>query len=361
VTSLSEIKLRVCEAEKDEKEKGIARLSEQTLQRLGISTEAIIEITCKKTASALVEGKHKLKIQDGIAINSLIRKSIGAEINEFVTVKLATVETATNVTLAPVDMRLNVDEDFTNFVKNRLLERTFVEGNEISIKMLNHQIPFAVVRTKPKGVVKITQDLQLHILNEPFSAETVQIQQPDNLIENIESLKAVPDEKFDRLIGTVLTRYFFDWEQLEIVEVAKETETTSDIVKSTIELIKALAYKNLAGDLSLKSFAFILSEQYQYPQTKIDIITKHYEVNKAEIRSTLLFTFLKDLNSKLEGSGYLPEISARLADLKTLYGHVLDVTTSTREAVSKLSVDVKDGFDKPVDKKGKEEQKKKLW
>jgi len=79
----------------------------------------------------------------------------------------AKVKTALTITLAPVDMRLNVDEDFTNFVKNRLMERTLVEGDTTLVMMLGHAIPFTVSKTRPHGIIKVTAETRLTILNEP--------------------------------------------------------------------------------------------------------------------------------------------------------------------------------------------------
>jgi transitional endoplasmic reticulum ATPase len=84
-----------------------------------------------------------------------------------VIVRPAKVKEALNVTLAPVDMRLNVDEDFTNFVKNRLMERTLVEGDTTIVMMLGHAIPFVVTKTLPLGIVKVTAETKLTILSEP--------------------------------------------------------------------------------------------------------------------------------------------------------------------------------------------------
>jgi transitional endoplasmic reticulum ATPase len=64
-------------------------------------------------------------------------------------------------------MRLNVDEDFTNFVKNRLMERTLVEGDTTLVMMLGHAIPFTVSKTRPHGIIKVTAETRLTILNEP--------------------------------------------------------------------------------------------------------------------------------------------------------------------------------------------------
>jgi transitional endoplasmic reticulum ATPase len=87
--------------------------------------------------------------------------------NEYVIVRAAKVKPAMSITLAPVDMRLNVDEDFTNFVRNRLMERTLVEGDTTLVMMLGHAIPFTTTKTRPHGIVKVTAETKLTILNEP--------------------------------------------------------------------------------------------------------------------------------------------------------------------------------------------------
>jgi transitional endoplasmic reticulum ATPase len=64
-------------------------------------------------------------------------------------------------------MRLNVDEDFTNFVKTRLMERTFVEGDITLVMMLGQAIPFTVTKTRPHGIIRMTYETNLQILTEP--------------------------------------------------------------------------------------------------------------------------------------------------------------------------------------------------
>ena len=107
--------------------------------------------------------------RDFIRVDGFTRKNAGAAIDEYVVVRPAKVKTALSITLAPVDMRLNVDEDFTNFAKNRLLERSLVEGDIILVMMLGHAIPFTVTKTNPEGIVKITPESQIIIFNEPYS------------------------------------------------------------------------------------------------------------------------------------------------------------------------------------------------
>jgi len=165
---MSEIQLRVGDAKQRDVGRGIARLDQKTMQKLGISAGDVIEITGKRTTSAIAWPAYSEDQNQGIIrIDGFTRKNAGVSINEYILIKPTTVKNATSVVLAPVDMRLNVDEDFTNFVKNRLMERTFVEGDTTLVMMLGHAIPFTVTKSRPHGIVRITKNTNFQILNEP--------------------------------------------------------------------------------------------------------------------------------------------------------------------------------------------------
>jgi transitional endoplasmic reticulum ATPase len=138
------------------------------MQRLGISAGDVIEICGKRTTSAIAWPAYSEdQNRDLLRIDGFTRKNAGVALNEYVIVRAAKVKPALSITLAPVDMRLNVDEDFTNFVKNRLMERTLVEGDTTLVMMLGHAIPFTTTKTRPHGIVKVTAETKLTILNEP--------------------------------------------------------------------------------------------------------------------------------------------------------------------------------------------------
>ena len=165
---MSEVQLRVGDARQRDVGRGIARIDQRTMQKLCISAGDVIEIINKRTTSAIAWPAYSEdQNRDIIRIDGFTRKNSGVAINEYVVVKPAKVKTALSITLAPVDMRLNVDEDFTNFVKNRLMERTLVEGDTTLVMMLGHAIPFTVSKTRPHGIIKVTAETRLTILNEP--------------------------------------------------------------------------------------------------------------------------------------------------------------------------------------------------
>lgn len=165
---MSEAQLRVGDARQRDVGRGIARIDQKTMQKLGISAGDVIEIVGKKTTSAIAwpaysedQGRTILRI-DGFT-----RKNAGVAINEYVIARRGTVKNAISIALSPVGMRLNVDEDFTNFVKTRLMERTFVEGDVTLVMMLGQAIPFTVTKTRPHGIVRMTYETNLQILTEP--------------------------------------------------------------------------------------------------------------------------------------------------------------------------------------------------
>jgi len=165
---LVEVQLRVGDARQRDVGRGIARIDQRTMRKLGISAGDVVEIVGKRTTSAIAWPAYSEdQNREIIRIDGFTRKNAGVAINEYVVVRPAKVKNALNVTLAPVDMRLNVDEDFMNFVKNRLMERTLIEGDTTLVMMLGHAIPFTVTKTRPHGIVKVTPETRLTILNEP--------------------------------------------------------------------------------------------------------------------------------------------------------------------------------------------------
>jgi transitional endoplasmic reticulum ATPase len=166
---LSGVQLKVAEA-KQQRDVGrsIARIDAETMKALEVTVGDVIEITGKKTTAAKAWPAYPedqgLMI---IRIDGFIRKNCGASINEYVTVRKAEAEYALSVKLAPVDIRISVDNDFIRFVKDRLIDRPCTRGDTLLIMMLGHSVPFMVVSTKPNGIVKISPTTEVTILAEP--------------------------------------------------------------------------------------------------------------------------------------------------------------------------------------------------
>jgi transitional endoplasmic reticulum ATPase len=164
----NEIRLKVEEAKQRDAGRGKARIDDETMRILGIMVGDVIEIKGKKITAAVAwpayQGDQGKKL---IRIDGLLRKNAQVTLNEYVTIKKSEVKEAQNVILAPVDMRLNVDSDFVNFVKSRLIETPIVERNSVFVVILGSAIPFTIVRTRPHGIVKVTNSTTIQVLSEP--------------------------------------------------------------------------------------------------------------------------------------------------------------------------------------------------
>jgi len=166
--SSKELQLKVDEARQRDVARGKARISNEAMQALGISAGDIVEIKGKRATAAVAWPAYP-EDQDKaiIRIDGLIRRNAGAALNEYVAVRKTDVKTCQSVTLAPLDMRLNVDDDFMNFVKSRLTEMPIVEGDTLFLTILGSAIPLTVVRTRPHGIVKIVDTTSLQVMSEP--------------------------------------------------------------------------------------------------------------------------------------------------------------------------------------------------
>ncbi len=166
--SSKELQLKVDEARQRDVARGKARISNEAMQALGISAGDIVEIKGKRATAAVAWPAYP-EDQDKaiIRIDGLIRRNAGAALNEYVAVRKTDVKTGQSVTLAPLDMRLNVDDDFMNFVKSRLTEMPIVEGDTLFLTILGSAIPLTVVRTRPHGIVKIVDTTSLQVMSEP--------------------------------------------------------------------------------------------------------------------------------------------------------------------------------------------------
>jgi transitional endoplasmic reticulum ATPase len=163
------VQLKVAEA-KQQRDVGrsIARIDSETMKALGVSVGDVIAINGKKETAAKAWPAYPEDQGQGlIRVDGFIRKNSGVSINEFVNVNKVDAEYAVSVKLAPVDIRISVDNDFIRFVKDRLIDRPATRGDTLLIMMLGHSVPFLVVNTRPNGIVKISPSTEISIMSEP--------------------------------------------------------------------------------------------------------------------------------------------------------------------------------------------------
>ena len=163
-----EEQLRVADARQRDIGHGKVRIDNRTMQNLGISAGDFVEINGKKVTVAVAWPAYaEDQGQDIIRMDGIVRRNAGVALNEYVTVRPTEVKPAQNVVFAPTDVRLSVDEDFVNFVKRRFMDMPFREGDMTLLSIFGSAVPLVVVRGRPHGAIKITEETAVQVLGEP--------------------------------------------------------------------------------------------------------------------------------------------------------------------------------------------------
>lgn len=233
------VRVRVAELKQRDAGRGKARIDDEAMRSLNIVAGDVISIKGRRE-TAVVAWPAQQEDQDRniIRIDGLVRKNAGASINEYVIVTKAGVKEAKSIRLAPVDMRLNMDSDFKNYVKTRLHEFPMVQGDSIFIIILGSAITFTVVKTEPKGIVKLSVKTSLQVEGVPeLSAERREKMAEQLRLNRFAWLKDV-----ERKYASDYTKFIVpeviesDSEDPVLNEAKKKAEETNQPVKIFVDL-----------------------------------------------------------------------------------------------------------------------------
>ncbi|MEM3061353.1 MAG: CDC48 family AAA ATPase [Candidatus Bathyarchaeia archaeon] len=164
----NEIQLRVGDAKQRDVGHGKVRIDSEAMRKLAVTAGDFVEIHGKRLTVAVAWPAYAEDQNQGIIrMDGLIRRNAGVAINEYVGVRKANVKNAQTIVFAPTDVRLSVDEEFTNFVKRRFMDMPFIEGDMVLLSIFGSAVPLIVVRIKPHGPVKIAENTLVQVLSEP--------------------------------------------------------------------------------------------------------------------------------------------------------------------------------------------------
>jgi len=165
----------VADARQRDVGRGIARLNQRAMRAIGASTGDVIEIEgTKKTAALAWPAYIDDQDKDIIRIDGITRENAGVSLGDYVVVRKADVRNATSVTIAPTDVRFrDVERDLEVFLRNKLVNRPVVEGDMVRVPYAYRPLTFTIVRTRPRGVVRITYNTRLKLLPEPVEGAKV--------------------------------------------------------------------------------------------------------------------------------------------------------------------------------------------
>ena len=189
----NEITLKVAEAlSQRDIGQGIARLDPKTMSDLGINERDLIEITGdKKTAAIALPSQTDIGL-GVIRIDGLVRKNSGATIGGEVTIKKAQVIEAKKVVLAPTENNIRVQGDVRGLFQGKAMVQGDIIGSQIRTRPTSmgmgfdsifsdlmdfspmKEIKFAVVSTKPAGIVVVGPNTEVELHESPVDVSNIE-------------------------------------------------------------------------------------------------------------------------------------------------------------------------------------------
>lgn len=164
--------LRVSKAIPSDVGHGRARISGEN--DLGLKPGDIVEIKGEKRSTAAIYWRSrpedaKMEI---IRVDGIIRKNAGVSLGDRVTVSKVDAKECTKLILSPVmanKQKVKFGPGIEGFARRGLSKRPVVQGDRIFIPgmtLFAEALPFAVIQTTPKGIVKVTNDTDIVIKDE---------------------------------------------------------------------------------------------------------------------------------------------------------------------------------------------------
>ncbi|MBD3388594.1 MAG: CDC48 family AAA ATPase [Candidatus Altiarchaeales archaeon] len=169
------IELKVAEALQNDVGRGIVRIDSESARKLDVTTGDIVEVSGGRTTAAKVWQSHQEdEGKDIIRMDGLLRQNSGSTLGDKVKVRKAELKSAKKVVIAPTRHEISFGEDFSSYVKQRvLMGRPLISGDAFYITVLGQAISFTVASTKPNGIVKITEYTNLEVKSKPMSVTSV--------------------------------------------------------------------------------------------------------------------------------------------------------------------------------------------
>ncbi len=188
-TTTDTVRLQVASAQKQDVGKGVARISKDALEALGVRAGQIVEITGQRTTASIVVPPYAedqgLSI---IRLDGLQRANAGIGIGDHVEISRAEVQAAQKVVIAPAQKNVQLSGPGQALLRT-LYQRPLVAGDLISTAVYQRtpgmdgnqfpeeifralfqqrafglqEIRLRVISTTPRGIVQVTEDTEIEL------------------------------------------------------------------------------------------------------------------------------------------------------------------------------------------------------
>ncbi len=183
-----EVELKVAEARSNDVGRGIARVDPQVIEKLGLTTGDVIEITGKKTTVAISWPGYPEDISlDIIRIDGSTRRNAGIGIDDKVKIRKVKAKRAEKIRLAPTEPLRIVGGE--TYLRQFLENRAVTKGDMIEINVMGRKIGLIVTNITPiTHAAIISYDTTVEVTEKP-AKEILETKIPRVTYEDIGGLK----------------------------------------------------------------------------------------------------------------------------------------------------------------------------
>jgi len=161
------VSLRVQEAKKRDIGRNIARIDQETMEKLDIKTGDVIALVGKKESAGIAWPSYPQDSGLGIIrIDSRLKKNIGTSIDETIQIRKVKTHSAQNIVLVPIIPKTlgKSNPRFETFVKRKLNNYPVAIDDFIFISIgISREITFKVISMRPSGICTIKPETVFHI------------------------------------------------------------------------------------------------------------------------------------------------------------------------------------------------------
>ncbi|CAJ36438.1 cell division cycle protein 48 [Methanocella arvoryzae MRE50] len=210
----AKLRLKVAEADKREVGRGIARINERHIKEIGVSYGDIIQITGRRTTSAIVGSAFPSDMHlDIIRVDGIVRHNAGTTLGDYVEISRARWNEARKVVLTPVQKGIRIYAS-PDSLQASFLNRPVSQGDIVSTSTYNPpsqsfnsnlmfeeffrdffsnpslglgEVKLAVASTVPAGIVKITEVTEIQLM--PEATEISRTEVPEVTYEDLGGIR----------------------------------------------------------------------------------------------------------------------------------------------------------------------------
>lgn len=153
---MTEIILKVKEAEDRDIGRCIVRINPSSMAKLNVKTGDILRIKGMRNTGAIAWPAYQEDVDhEIIRMDERIRKNSGVGLSEEVAVSKVQAPPAKTLTLAQTSVPIELEPRFVDFVRRKLLSCPVKREDTLFIPTLTRAIPLSVISTEPEGIVVV--------------------------------------------------------------------------------------------------------------------------------------------------------------------------------------------------------------